>query len=393
MTRKTALYALIAIIIAALLLVLAPVFLPQDSSDPVEAGEIPAAAQASDDLTLTAEQVSAAGIEWQRLEEQVQPLSIKRPGEVVPASDKVAEIAPGISGTLRRVHAKEGDSVTSGTALAALESTDLAAAQADYDNARDRLRLAEVSYEREARLWKQQITSEVSYLDAKRALQEARIELRTAGQSLKALGLDPEKSAADDPGRYILRSPLDGIVTRRRGRLGQVVAADTPLFTVADLSSVWINVRLYPDDIGRVTPGSRAQVFAGEDAAALEGKVLQAVPQIDETTRQAPVIVEVDNRRQTLSPGAFVSVSLETSDSVEAFKVPETALVKNPDGTWQIFSRGDENTFAPVAVEVIQRVFDGVLIDAPVSGKEIVTQGAFFLRAELDKGSLADDDD
>ncbi len=360
---------------------------PSTPTDGVVAPEAPTSV-----VTLSDEQVAEAQIETGPIEERTVQLTVNRPGEVAAAGENYAEVAPGAAGVVRRLFANVGDQVAAGAPLAALDSAELAAAQAEYANAGDRLDLAQISFEREKRLLEQEVTSQESYLDAKRALQEARIARRTAEQALRALGVDPNERAENNIGVNTLRAPIAGAVIDRRAVIGQLAPGDAPLFVVADLSKIWVNVRLYPDDLGRIEAGADALIMGGGLTKPLTGKVLQSVPNLDEVTRTALVLVEAENPDRALSPGAFVDVALPVRETRLAVVAPETALVRDPVGDWQIFVERERNSFEPVNVTIEGRTGAGVMIAGAPDGAVMVTNGAFFLRAELDKGALADDD-
>ena len=110
------------------------------------------------------------------------------PGEVRVNGDRMAHVAPRVGGVVLEVHASLGDSVRAGQLLAVLESRELADAKALFLASVERLKLADAVFEREERLRNERISSEQDFLDARRALAEARIERRTAEQKLHALG-------------------------------------------------------------------------------------------------------------------------------------------------------------------------------------------------------------
>jgi len=229
-------------------------------------------------------------------------------GEVVANGDKLAEVSPGVGGVIRKLHVNKGDKIEADAALATLESAELAAVQAAYFNANDQQKLAQVSFDREKRLWEQKITSEESYLAARRVLQEAEITQRTAAQALNSLGVKPGTGASVQVGTYTLRSPISGTIISRNAIVGQVISADAAMFVITDLAKVWVEVRLYPDDLDRVSLGEGATIYSNSNSENILGSVSQTVPNFDEKTRTAIAIVEVDTSDAKLSPGQFVEV-------------------------------------------------------------------------------------
>ncbi len=346
----------------------------------------------AESVTLTDIQRQQIGITTATLAEQTIALVVTRTAEVAPDATKSAQVAAGVAGIVRKIQALQGDVVTAGAPLASLESSALAALQGAYLNATDRLKLADVSFRREKQLWEQQITSEEAYLESRRLLQEARINKRTAEQALQALGVDPSVIDDGQIGSFTLRSPLAGAVLSRDTFLGQNVAAEMPLFTVADLSSVWVQAQLYSTDLGRIAIGAPATIVMPASDVTLTGNVAQVVPNISDATRTAFAIIVVDNPADTLIPGQFVSVEIPLKEKRTSVVVPETALVRNAEGQWQVFIETRANSFEPAAVTIDDRVAAGVLISGAPLGDTVVTDGAFFLRAELDKGSLVDND-
>ncbi len=143
-------------------------------------------------------------------------LIVELPGEVQVNGDRMAHVAPRVGGVVEEVFASLGDSVRRGQLLAVLESRELADAKAVFLAAAERLKLADATFRREERLWKDKVSSEQDYLDARRGLAEARIERRAAEQKLHALGFSQDE--LDGLGDrhdaeftvYRLTAPFDG---------------------------------------------------------------------------------------------------------------------------------------------------------------------------------------
>ena len=139
---------------------------------------------------------------------------VELPAEVRFDQTQLAHVSPRVSGIVRAVHVTEGDAVETGQLLAVLDSRALADAKAGYLSALARLDLNQSRFERERRLWEQQISAEQDFLDARQALEESRIEVRSARQQLEALGVDEAAratlaSATDQPlTRYALAAPV-----------------------------------------------------------------------------------------------------------------------------------------------------------------------------------------
>ncbi|MDA3785367.1 MAG: efflux RND transporter periplasmic adaptor subunit, partial [Deltaproteobacteria bacterium] len=118
--------------------------------------------------------------------------SIELPGEIVLNADRLAHVVPRVSGLVRQVHKSVGDTVQEDEVMALLESRELADAKAAYLAAVERHKLALANFQREERLWADQITSEQEFLVARQLLAEARINRSSAKQQLHALGFSAE---------------------------------------------------------------------------------------------------------------------------------------------------------------------------------------------------------
>ena len=318
------------------------------------------------------------------------------PGEVQVNGDRMAHVAPRVGGVVREVKASLGDTVRKGQLLAVLSSRELADTKAAYLAATERLRMADATFSREERLWKGKISSEQDYLDARQKRAEGRIELRTAEQKLLVLGVtageiqrlpDSHEVALTD---YRLLSPFDGTVIDRHITLGETVAAEDPVFTVADLSTVWIDLSVYQRDIGAVRSGQSVLVETNHgDEAELVIDFVQ--PLVGEETRTALARIVAPNSDGQWHPGCFVKAKVTTSASDEIrVVVPSTAVIRMPDGDDVVFVATDEG-FEPVVVTLgVRSAGRAEIVSGLDPGDRYVTRGGFSLKAELGKESFGD---
>ena len=322
---------------------------------------------------------------------------LELPAEVGFDQNHLAHVSPRVSGFVRSVNVAEGDRVEAGDILAVLNSRPLADAKAGYLSALARLDLAESSFEREERLWERQISAEQDYLNARRALEEARIEVRSSGQQLDALGVDvaslSRMMASTDVSltRYELAAPISGTIIERHAVLGEVLeeGGQPPAFVVADTDSVWVDAAIYGADLGRVRAGAPVTIDPGDGGPPIESTIDFVSPQIGERTRTGRARVVIDNPGDRLRPGMFVTVLAEASDSLPTVRVPVTAL-QNVDGGTVVFVRSEEG-FEVREVRIGRRSDRYAEILAGVSlGEMIASTQTFSLKAELQKGEFDD---
>jgi cobalt-zinc-cadmium efflux system membrane fusion protein len=322
-------------------------------------------------------------------------LTVELPGEVQVNGDRMAHVAPRVGGVVEEVFASLGDSVRRGQLLAVLESRELADAKAVFLATAERLKLADATFRREERLWKDRVSSEQDYLDARRGLAEARIERRAAEQKLHALGFSQDD--LDGLGDrhdvkltvYRLTAPFDGTIIDRHITIGETVDSGSPVFTVADLETVWIDLSVYQRDIGAVRAGQTAHVITehGEEAL-LEIDFVQ--PLVGEETRTATARIVAPNTDHLWHPGCFVTAVVTTSRVNARIVVPASAVIRMEDGDEVVFVETDKG-FEARLVETGRESGDGIeIVSGLEPGERYVAEGGFSLKAELGKDAFGD---
>ena len=189
------------------------------------------------------------------------------PAEITLNADAVAHIVPRLGGVVRSVSKNLGDKVQAGEVLAVIHSRELADYKAGYLGAKEKLTLAQTMFEREKSLWEKKITAEQEYLNAKRDVADAQIEMRSAEQKLHALGFSQEylKNLPNQPEEsfivYEIVAPIDGTIIEKHITLGEMLKDDSEPFVVADLSNVWVKVNVHQKDLPKVKcrPKGRGQ--------------------------------------------------------------------------------------------------------------------------------------
>ncbi len=318
------------------------------------------------------------------------------PGEVQVNGDRMAHVGPRVGGVVREVLVSLGDTVRSGQLLAVLESRELADAKAGFLAASARLGLADATYRREERLWKGKVSSEQDYLNARNSRVEARIEFRSAEQKLHALGfsLDEVKKLPEQHNavltEYRITAPFDGTVIERHITLGETVSAERSVFTVADLSSVWIDLAVYQKDIGAVRAGQVARVST-EHGHEVELKIDFVQPLVGEETRTALARIIAQNPDGAWHPGCFITANVTMAETEQkGIVVPSSAVIRMDDGDEVVFVE-TVGGFEPRPVALGRRVRDLMeVLSGLESGERYVAKGGFSLKAELGKADFGD---
>ena len=184
-----------------------------------------------------------------------------------------------------------------------------------------------------------------------------------------------------------LRAPFDGTVIDKHITLGEVVGDDADVFVIADLSSVWVDLHVYPKDLMKIKKGQKVIISAGQMIPDAEGVISYVGPVVGIASRTALARVVLPNSTGIFRPGLFVTAKVAI-DNVEAnVTVPKDA-VQTLDGKKCVFIK-DEHGFEPAFVNLGQSNTGLVQVTSGLDpGRQYVTKGAFELKAIIVTSTL-----
>ncbi len=320
---------------------------------------------------------------------------VSLPGEVRPNGDRLAHLVPRVSGVVRKVLKGFGNHVKKGEVMAILDSRELSDTKAAFLAASERVSLAKSNFEREEALFQKKISSEQEYLEAKQVLAEARIDRRSAEQKLHALGFSnryldelpnhPEESFT----QYQIIAPFSGTIIEKHITLGEFLKDEADAFIIADLSSVWVDLSVYQKDLPWVAKGQSVVVEATQGNLKTTAALAYLGPVIGEATRTALARIVLPNKDGEWRPGLFVNAKIAVDAFEVKLAVPRSALQKFAEGT-VVFVLSD-GELKPRPVTLGRHDENQAEITGGIHwGEEVVVEGAFTLRAQLEKGNLGD---
>ena len=344
-------------------------------------------------VTITPATAAKAGIEVATVSTVDGAGPLRIPGIVEPNAYRQVVVTPLVAGRITRVQAELGVRVSRGQSLAQIFSPDLAAAQttflakrADVEAAHHRLQRAEkllaigAASQQEVEQFAAEHTGHATELEGLRS-------------RLVLLGLGPEQvqrlnAASDVTSTVSVPAPFDGVITTRTANAGANVEPAAALFTVVDLSTVWVVGSLYERDFLKVRVGSAATVTTrAYPSLALSGRVGYIDPQVSPESRTARVRVEVPNRGQQLRFGMYAEMTFGAAGTTPQVTAPASA-VQTVAGRSVVYVRDPrrEGRFVEREVQVGQTVNETVEILAGlVAGDVVVSKGTFFVRAERER--------
>jgi membrane fusion protein, heavy metal efflux system len=341
-------------------------------------------------VTLGADQIKSAGIVIATAGPREMVTTIELPGEIKANETRLAHVVPQVDGQVTEVRKQAGDRVTRGEVMAVLSSRELADAKSGYIEATHHVEFTRVALDREEGLWKKKISAERDYLVAKRQFEEAELAEDLAAQKLVALGVPRASLGAINTGprenlsRYEVRAPLDGTVVQRNVTTGEAVDAEEQIFTVADLSSVWVDITVYAKDLAVVHEGLEATIVSTDLNRTATGKVSYVGPLVGQETRAAIARIVLPNPAGLWRPGLFVAVKLVR----EATTVPVAVATEGIQAfrDWQVVFVKYGDTFEGRPLELGRS--DGEFVEVVKglkAGEQYAAANSFAIKAEIGK--------
>jgi len=189
---------------------------------------------------------------------------------------------------------------------------------------------------------------------------------------------------------YAAVAPLDGVVTQRNANEG-AQSDSGPLFTVADLSTVWVEMSVFPRDIAKVRVGQAVRVRSADTGLSAMGKVVYVAPFGSSASQTLTARVQLPNAERKWPPGLYVNADVVLSSTAVPLAIRSEAL-QTLDARNVVFVRG-EHGFEPREVELgrsdgeVTEVLSGI-----AAGDSYATKNSFILKAEIGKGEAAHED-
>ncbi len=334
--------------------------------------------EATNVVRLDAEQQQKAGIKIETI--QLRPLqqTISVPGRIVFNERRLAHLTARVAGRVEQVYAFLGDRVQKDALLATIYSQDYLAAQSEFIQAEERLKLAATRKD------------SLELHTARSIFESVRRKLLVIGATEKDLN---EIADTHIPRTFLeIRAPFAGTVTEASEILGHFVEVGGTLFHIADLSTLWVLADIYEKDLANIKPGLPADIeVAAYPSEKFHGRLTVIFDMLDETTRTVKARIEAENPSGKLKPQMFATVTLQSGELANLLVVPEAA-VQSEGGQQFVFVPESDSSFMKREVRTGQKIDGGIaLIDGLTPGEQVVTVGAFVLRSELAKASFGEE--
>jgi membrane fusion protein, heavy metal efflux system len=345
-------------------------------------------------VPLSQEAVERAGIVVTPVGSASSAAEMRVPGVVEPNAYRQVVVTPLVAGRVTKIGPALGDRVRLGQTIAEIYSPALAEAQTRFVSAKAMLDAHDRELLRTQKLVEIGAASrqELERIHAEHAAQTAAVQ--SARTQLELLAVSASVLEKLGPGQAVsattnVPAPIDGVVTERGANIGLNVDPATKLFTLVDLSTVWVVADVYEKDFPRVRVGTETAVrTSAYPELTLRGRVSYIDPQVSTETRTAKVRVEVPNPQGQLRLGMYADV-LVKGESV-ALMLPRVAVQNVGDRTVVYLANPRQpGTFTEREVRLGESSGDQAEVASGVQpGDIVVTEGSFFVRAERERLGL-----
>ena len=342
-------------------------------------------------LKLSQEEIQSAGIHSEALEEAEVKDELVVTATVKPNQDAVVRMAPRVPGRLVQAPARLGDVVKAGQVLAILDSIEVGEAHSAYLLAATESKLAATAFERAERLHADQIIATKDYQRARAEHDKTRAQFAAATDKLRMLGITPRGVPGESAvSTFPLISPIAGVVIEKKARIGELAKPDEPVFTIANLSVLWIEADIVEKDLARVRRGAEAKVsVTAYPNEVFAGKVTYVGAMMDKETRTVRARIEVPNPKGELKPEMFATATIATDSARKVLALPESAVTLI-QGLPTVYVEEGEG-FEARSIEITERVGGRVIVKSGVkAGELVVIGGVYALKAKQLKSQIGE---
>ncbi|NOT69300.1 MAG: efflux RND transporter periplasmic adaptor subunit [Methylophilaceae bacterium] len=338
-------------------------------------------------IQLSAEDIQQSGVKVTDIQSEKIADQLILSANIAANQDRIAFVAPRVEGKLIKVTANLGDQVKAGQSLAVIDSIQMGEARAENRHALSELKLAEANFQRTDKLYKDEVVPQRQWLEVKNAYERAQTSARESADHLHIL------VGSSDTGisTFVITAPFSGVVIEKDAVMGELAKPEGKLFTIADLSTVWIEADVSEKDLGKLTVGSPATVTVSSfPDESFKGKVSYVSSIFDKETRTVKARIELLNPDRKLRIDMFARAMVDLASSRDALILPQDAVLL-VQGQSTVYIQ-TENGFEARPVELGEQLNKGVVIKSGLkAGEQVVTSGAYALKSRQLKSQIGEE--
>lgn len=263
-------------------------------------------------------------------------------GEVSFDDNSVVKVYPFSSGQVSDVRVSLGDKVTKGQVLAIMRSADIAGDYTDLSTTNSDLSIAKRQLDQTQYLYKNGISSERDYTEAKENYNKALAENRKVQEQLSING----RGNTSANGQYVIKAPESGYIVEKNVTPGSFIRSDnaSSLFTISNMKDVWIWANVFESDISKVKVGYAAQVTTlAYPGKVFKGKVNEVSSVLDPDNKVMKVKITLPNPDMLLKPEMFTTVTVTNAERTQSVTVPASSIIFDDSKNYVVLYQGKCN--------------------------------------------------
>jgi cobalt-zinc-cadmium efflux system membrane fusion protein len=312
--------------------------------------------------------------------------SLRLTGAVAYNSFRTTPVITQVSGPVSRVVVVPGQRVKQGEPMLYVASPDYSQLRTNYLKARDAYALAQKANARAQDLYQHQAIAEQNVEQAESAEVQAGGDLASAQAALKVMGIsDPEALVKAPPSFEVpVRAPISGLVVEQDVSAGQLVQPGaTQCFMISDVSTVWVLVNVYQNDLPYVHVGDTVAIQTDAYPETFHGKISYVAASLDATTRTLQARIETPNPGEKLKKDMYVVATVNAGAIKNAIALPDAAVLRDSDTQNQpfVYAAMGAGQFGRRAVTVGESLNGQTEITSGLkAGDQVIGNGSFFLQ-------------
>lgn len=346
-------------------------------------------------VILSAEKQKMAGLEIRTIFSEAVSIPLSATAVIELNADKVSKVSSRVTGKITRLMATQGQRVKAGQPLAYADTVELDQAFSEYQKTKGKRDLAEKTLKREETLFEKKVSPEKDVLKARQELSEAETDLTLSKERFRFLGIniaqvEQQKSNGWNGHPLVpISSTIGGVIIEKAVTQGEVIGPDKLLFTVADLSTLWLQMDIYEKDLARIKMGMGVKLsVAAFPDKNFKGRISYVGDLLDEKTRTVKARVTVENSGGLLKPGMFATVEIQALGGEKTLAVPEGAVFIDGPAHY-VFVQTASTKFNRKDIKIGRTLGKKIeILEGLKEGDPVVTKGTFTLKSELKKEAL-----
>ncbi len=310
--------------------------------------------------------------------------TLRLPGAVAYNSFTTTPVITQVGGPVSRIVAMPGEHVQARQPLLYVASPDYSMLRSAYLKARDAFQLADRAYKRTQDLYSHGAVPQANVEQAESSRTQAEADLQSSEQAIRIIGIsNPDDLINRPPSSELpLLAPVAGEVVERLCSPGQLLQAGaTQCFTLSDMSTVWVLVNVYQNEVAYVHVGDEVTLTNDAYPGSVRGKIQYIAPALDPNTRTLPARIEAANPGERLKKDMYVTAEVRASVIPNAITVPDSAVLRDTENLPYVYLQTANNQFArrPVTLGESQRGKTQI-VSGLQAGDKVVGDGSLFLQ-------------